>query len=77
MSGAISVNGSVQISIDAFIDEMNGEKILRLSMLYLSYMYGEMKAYYYARASHVIYMIILSVQMNSLFLEHACEFGQT
>ena len=26
--GAISVNGCVQISIDAFIDEMNGEKIL-------------------------------------------------
>ena len=25
---AISVNGCVQISIDAFIDEMNGEKIL-------------------------------------------------
>ena len=28
MSGAISVNGCVQISVDAFIDEMNEEKIL-------------------------------------------------
>ena len=28
MSGAISVDGCVQISVDTFIDEMNGEKIL-------------------------------------------------
>ena len=28
MSGAISVNGCVQISVDTFVDEMNGEKIL-------------------------------------------------
>ena len=28
MSRVISANGCVQISVDAFIDEMNGEKIL-------------------------------------------------
>ena len=28
MNGAISVEGCVQVSIDAFMDEMNGENIL-------------------------------------------------
>ena len=43
-----------------------------LSMLYLTY--GEMKAYYYVSASHVIYMIIIFVQLKSFYQNlHTCK----